>query len=116
MKYLVQWKKFMAKYDSWEKKENLKNTKKVVVEFKRRMNVEVRRQERLEIVEEKDFRRRRELLKKYTAKMLYVQNDGKFENKYLKRLERNQEKWKRKDKTIWRGRISSSGSKNLKGG
>jgi len=33
----------MAKYDSWEKKENLKNTKKVVVKFKRRMNVEVRR-------------------------------------------------------------------------
>ena len=32
--------------------------KKVIVEFKERMDVKVRRQERLEMVEEKDFRRR----------------------------------------------------------
>ena len=37
---------------------------------KERMNVEVRRQEKLDIVEEKDFRRR-ELPRKYTAKILY---------------------------------------------
>jgi len=69
------------------------------VEFERRMNVEVRKQEKLEIVEEKDFRRG-ELLKKYMAKMLHRWDNGKFENEYLKRLERNWEKWKRKDKTI----------------
>ena len=105
----------MAKYNSWEKEEDLKNTKEVVVKFEKRMNVEVRRQKRLKMAEEKDFRRR-ELLKKYTVKMLYVQNDGKFENKYLKRLERNWEKWKRKDTIIQRGKTSSSGSKNLEEG
>ena len=52
------------------------------------MNVEVRRQERLDITEERDFRRR-ELLRKFMAKILYRWNDGKFEEKYLKKLERN---------------------------
>jgi len=58
------------------------------VEFERRMNVEVRRQEKLEIAEEKDFKRG-ELLGKYMAKMLYGWDDGKFEKKYLRRLKRN---------------------------
>ncbi len=40
-------------------------------EFEGRMNVEVRRQEKLDIMEEKDFRRE-ELLGKYTAKILDV--------------------------------------------
>jgi len=35
MKYLVQWKRFMAKYNSWKKEEVLKNTKEVVVEFEK---------------------------------------------------------------------------------
>ena len=39
-------------------------------EFEGMMNVEVRRQEKLDIVEEKNFRRG-ELLGKFTAKMLY---------------------------------------------
>jgi len=34
------------------------------------MSAEVRRQEKLDMIEEKDFRRR-ELLEKYMAKMLY---------------------------------------------
>jgi len=39
------------------------------------------------MVEERDFRRE-ELLGKYTAKMLYRWNDRKFEEEYLKKLER----------------------------
>jgi len=39
-------------------------------EFERRMNIEVRRQEKLDMVEEKDFRRG-ELPGKYMIKMLY---------------------------------------------
>jgi len=39
-------------------------------EFEGRMNVEVRKQEKLDMIEEKDFRRE-ELLEKYTVKMLY---------------------------------------------
>jgi len=80
-------------HDIWEKEENLENARKIVEEFKGRMNVEVRRQEKLDIVEERDFRRG-ELLGKYMAKMLYGWNDGKFEKEYLKKLERNWQKWK----------------------
>ena len=45
------------------------------------------------IIEEKDFRRE-ELLEKYTAKMLYGWDNGKFEKEYLRKLERNWQKWK----------------------
>jgi len=42
------------------------------------MNAKVRRQEKLDMTEEKDYKRG-ELLGKYTAKMLYGWNDRKFE-------------------------------------
>ena len=41
----------------YRKKEDLENTKKVVVEFERRLDAEVRRQEKLDIVKERDFKR-----------------------------------------------------------
>ena len=44
--------------------------KEVVAEFKERLNTEVRRQEKLNMVKERDFKRG-ELLGKYIAKMLY---------------------------------------------
>ena len=69
----------------------MKNAKKLVVEFEGRMNTEVRRQEKLDLAEKKDFRRG-ELPGKYIAKMLYGWDDRKFENGYLKKLERNWEK------------------------
>jgi len=62
-------------------------------EFEGRMNVEVRRQEKLDIAEEKNFRRG-ELPGKYTVKMLYRWDDGKFEEEYLRKMERNWQKWK----------------------
>ena len=65
------------------------------------------------MVEKKDFRRE-ELPKKYTAKIL---DNGKFKNKYLKKLEKNWNKWKGKDKMIQKNEArSSSGSRNLEGG
>ena len=57
-------------HDSWEKKEDLENMKELVAKFKERMSAEVRRQEKLDIAEEKDFRRG-ELLGKYIVKILY---------------------------------------------
>ena len=90
-KYLVQWKGFMAEGDIWERKENLKNAEELIEEFEGRMNVEVRRQEKIDMAEERDFRRR-ELLGKFTAKMLYGWDNGKFEEEYLRKLERN---WRR---------------------
>jgi len=53
-----------------------------------RINAEVRQQKKLDIIEEKDFRRE-ELLGKFMAKMLYRWNDEEFEEKYLRKLERN---------------------------
>jgi len=42
-------------------------------------------------VEKEDFRRRK-LLGKYMAKMLYKWDDRKFKDEYLKKLERNWQK------------------------
>ena len=58
------------KHNIWEKRKALGNTREALEEFERRMNIEVRRQEKLDIVEEKDFRRE-ELPGKFMAKMLY---------------------------------------------
>ena len=88
MKYLVQQKGFTAENNSWEKEKNLKNTKEEVAEFKERMSAEVRQQEKLDKAEERDLRREK-LPEKYMAKMLYRQDDRKFEEEYLKKLERN---------------------------
>jgi len=66
----------------------LKNTKELVAEFERRINTEVRRQEKLDLAGEKNSRRA-ELPGKYMAKMLYRWDDRKFKNEYLKKLERN---------------------------
>jgi len=87
-KYLVQWKGFTAEGDTWERKEDLKNAGEALKEFKERMNIEVRRQEKINIAEERDFRRG-ELPGKFTAKMLYGWDDGKFEEEYLRKLEKN---------------------------
>ncbi len=52
-----------------EEERELENTKKAMAYFKGRIG-EVRRQEKLDLVEEQDFRKG-ELLEKYIAKMLY---------------------------------------------
>ena len=54
---------------------------------------EVRRQEKLDIIEEWDFRKKK-LLEMYIAEILYKWNNGKFEEEYSKKLERNWQKWK----------------------
>ena len=64
-KYLIRWKRFMAKGDTWERRENLKNAEELIEEFEQG-EVEVRRQEG-----EVDEYRRMELPGKYMAKLLY---------------------------------------------
>ena len=92
-KYLVRQKGFTVEYNMQEKKENLGHIKEMLAEFEERMNAEVRRQEKLDMVEERDFRRG-ELPGKFTTKMLYEQNNRKFKKEYLRKLERNWQKWK----------------------
>ena len=78
MKYLVYWKGFIVENNTCEKEEDLENIKERIAEFKRRMNTEVRQQEKLDMAEDRDFRRG-ELSGKYIVKMLYRYNDNKFE-------------------------------------
>ena len=52
------------------------------------MKTEVRRQKRIDWMEEKNFRREK-LPGKYMAKILYRWDNGKFKNKYLRKLKRN---------------------------
>ena len=99
MKYLVYWKEFMVENDIWKKKD-LENVRKLVDEFEGRMEVEVGQQERLDKVWKvklnlniKEFRRS-ELLVKYNVRILFRWDNKIFENKYLKKLERNQQRWK----------------------
>ena len=87
-RYLVWWKEFIAEYDSWVKREVLGNAKEVLEDFEGRINAEVRRQEKLYMAEKRDFRREK-LPGKFTAKMLYGWDDGKFKEEYLRKLERN---------------------------
>ena len=70
MKYLVYSKIFTVEINIWKKKKDLENTKKAVVGFEKRISAEVRQQKKLNLAEERDFRRR-ELLEKYIAKILY---------------------------------------------
>jgi len=59
-----------------------------VAKFKERLNTEVRKQEKLNMAKKRNLKREK-LLEKYTAKLLYGWNDGKFEKEYLRKLERN---------------------------
>jgi len=90
-KYLVHWKGFTVEHNTWERRGDLGNAKEVLEEFEGRVDIEIRRQEKIDRVEEQNCRRG-ELLGKFTAKMLYRWDDGKFEEEYLKKLERN---WKK---------------------
>ena len=90
---MVQWKGFTVEGDTWKRKEDLKNVGEALEKFKERMSAEVRRQEKIDIAEERDFRRG-QLLGKFMAKMLYGWDDKKFKDEYLKKLEKNWKKWK----------------------
>ena len=59
----------MVEHDTWEKEKDLENAREVVEKFERRMSAKVRKQENLDIMEEKDFRRRK-LPGKHTVKMM----------------------------------------------
>ena len=58
------------------------------------------------MVKERDFKRG-ELLGKYIAKMLYRQDNRKFETKYLKKLKRN---WQNGSQFLWRRNLEEEGN------
>jgi hypothetical protein len=85
LQYLVKWKGYTAKHNTWEPKENLGNAKSKVKEFDRKHHEAVKRFGPME------------LAGRATAKMLYRWDDGKFEKEYLAKLQRNWRRWKGKD-------------------
>ena len=81
-------------FDTWEGRENLKNTKEVIEEFEKkyRQDMEdVARQEH----EEETFRRG-ELPGRFTARKLFRWSDKRYNQEYWGRLERNWRRWKGK--------------------
>ena len=74
--------------------------RELVNEFKERISAEVRQQEgtdkmwRIKLNQNIEEFRRSELSGKYTAKILFRWDNKKFEDKYLKKLERNWQRWK----------------------
>jgi len=97
--YLVRWKGYTAEEDSWERKENLKNAKEAVEDYKRKYRKEGRKME-----EEHEGRPER-----FTAKTLYGWDDRKFDQEYLKKLERNWRRWKGA-KFFWRKNLKKEGN------
>ena len=85
----------MVENDTWEKGKDLENAKELVDKLEGRLNAEVRYQEKVEVEGEikrnlgVEKYRRSELTGKYTTKLLYGWDDGKFEEEYLRKLEKN---------------------------
>jgi len=97
-KYLVRWKGYTAEEDTWERLENLKNARDLVKEFEKEIREEVRQVEKrkgkqkkieVELNPEVEEFKRSELLGKYMARILFGWDNKKFEDKYLKKSERN---------------------------
>ena len=88
------------KENIWEGLENLKNARKKIEEFEKgRFEEEIRRirmkkGKEMNINPEAEEFKRRELLGRYIAKLLYGWDDKKFGEEYLKKLERNWNRWK----------------------
>jgi len=90
VEYLVWWKGYTVEEDTWEKEGNLGNAREAVEDYKREYEKTARR-----IREREDGTySRSELSGRYTAKMLYGWDNGRFEKEYLEKLERNWRKWK----------------------
>ena len=95
MRYLVKWKGYMAEGNTWEGLENLKNVMEKVEEFeKRRFEEKIRRirmkkGKEMRLNPEAEEFKRGELPGRYTMKLLYGWDDKKFDEEYLKKLQRN---------------------------
>ena len=93
-KYLVKQKEYIIEKDIWEGLENLRNTMDLVEEFEKkireekikRVQIKNRKKKKKVLNLEIEVFKRSELLGKYIAKILFRQDNGKFEDKYLKKL------------------------------
>jgi len=99
-KYLVKWKEYIAEENTWERLENLKNVMGKVEEFEKGrfeeeiQRIRIKKGKEMKLNLEAEEFRRGELPGKYTVKLLYGWDDKKFDEEYLKKLERNWNRWK----------------------
>jgi len=83
-KFLVRWKGYMAKGNTWESRKNLENMKELVKEFEREYGEEAEElRQQKQKVEEKEFNQ--ELPREFTAKLLYGWGEKKYEREREKR-------------------------------
>ena len=86
-KYLVRWKGFTAESNTWEGRENLKNTKEAIKEFEKEYQRDIEDVARQE--HEEGMFRRGELPGRFMARKLFGQLDKQYDQEYWGRLERN---------------------------
>jgi len=86
-KYLVCWKGFTTKLDTWEGRENLENVKEAIEEFEKEYQQDMEDVARQKC--EKGIFRREELPGKFTARKLFGWLDKRYDQEYWERLERN---------------------------
>ena len=89
----MKWKGYTAEENTWEGLENLKNAMGKVEEFEKgRFEEEIRRirmKKEMRLNPEAEEFKRGELPGRYTAKLLYGWDDKKFDEEYLKKLQKN---------------------------
>ena len=85
----------MVEEDTWESRENLKNTMKLVEEFEREYHREEEEKVRQQEANEDKWTFSRELLGRYMAKLLYGWDNKKYDQEYWKKIEENWKWWKR---------------------
>jgi len=99
-KYLVKWKGYIAEGNTWERLENLKNAGSKIEEFekgkfeKEIQRIRMKKGKETKLNPEAEEFRRGELPGRYIAKLLYGWDDKKFDEEYLKKLEKNWNRWK----------------------
>ena len=92
-KFLVRWKEYMAKEDTWESRKNPENTKELVKEFERKYREEAEKLRQQEQEKEKVFSRK--LPREFTAKLLYGWGRKRYKKKREKKWDENQSQWKK---------------------
>ena len=96
----MKWKGYTAEENMWERLENLKNTREKIEEFEKGrfeeeiQRIRVKKRKEIKLNPEAEEFRRGELPRRYMAKLLYGWDDKKFDEEYLKKLEKNWNRWK----------------------